>query len=210
MRILIGFEKSGILRDRLVRAGHDVLSLDLAEGEGEFVSHHLVEDFNVFARSKTAELFDSAILHPPCTRLTAAGRRWLDEPPRGKTFGAIWRELDEAAAMFAFCLSFLQKMSSGAIENPPMHHIAKQKIKNYRSYDQVVRPCLFGQKSMKPLCMWLHNLPFLKATDHIKPRYVNDPEWMHTSSVGDSINRSDERSESFSSVADQMVEQWYK
>src|ERR1700689_2249316 len=100
MRILIGCEFSGIVRNAFIARGHDAISCDLLPSENP--GPHIVGNVLDYLFN-----FDCAIFFPPCTRLTVAGARWF----RG-------RELEQAQA-----IAFVEKLWTCsipkiAIENP--------------------------------------------------------------------------------------------
>ena len=73
MRVLVGCEYSGIVRDAFARRGHDAWSCDILDSEapGNHIKGNLLDylDMN----------WDLAILHPPCTHLSVSGARWFAE-----------------------------------------------------------------------------------------------------------------------------------
>lgn len=90
------------------------------------------------------------IAHPPCTYLTAAGGRYVNEPGR--------EEKRILAAQFFY--SFYNfKDCPLAIENPRPLHCA-----GLPPYTQVVSPHQFGSMYSKRTCLWLHDLPELLPT----------------------------------------------
>lgn len=91
MKILIACEYSGIVRDAFRARGHDAISCDVLPTEAP--GPHYQGD----VRDMLADRWDMVIAHPPCTRLTNAGVRWLHERN-------LWGELDEAAAFFRLFL----------------------------------------------------------------------------------------------------------
>jgi hypothetical protein len=60
VRVLIGCERFGVLRDAFIRRGHDAWSCDLVAAPGQ----HIQDDvLNVMDRDP----WDVAIFHPDCT-----------------------------------------------------------------------------------------------------------------------------------------------
>jgi hypothetical protein len=103
MRVLVGCEFSGVVRDAFRRLGHYAVSCDLLPSE-TVPGIHLKMDVLL---ALDLEPWDLAIFHPPCTRLTVAGARWF----KG-------REQEQAEA-----IAFVEKLwNCGiprlAIENP--------------------------------------------------------------------------------------------
>ena len=63
MRVLVGCEFSGRVRDAFVRRGHDAMSCDLLPSES------LGKHFQGDIRELLNEEWDLLIAHPPCTFL---------------------------------------------------------------------------------------------------------------------------------------------
>ena len=133
MRVLIGCEFSGIVRDAFAARGHDVMSCDLLPTEVPG-SHYEGDVRNILTL-----LWDVAIFHPPCTRLTVAGARWF----KG-------REQEQAEA-----IAFVE-----ALWDAPIPHIAIEIITACcpRARDWASRRRLFSRgcsdmaKSKRPVC----------------------------------------------------------
>lgn len=135
--------------------------------------------------------WDLAILHPPCTRLTNSGVRWLNERN-------LWGELDDAAAFFHFCLNF--PADGVAVENPIPHKYALHRIG--RKYDQIIQPWQFGHGETKATCLWLRNLPPLFPTNVVSGRQAR----MHR--LPPSADRWKIRSQTYEGIAFAMAAQW--
>ena len=70
--------------------------------------------------------FDLMVAHPPCTRLTNSGVRWLHVPPPGKTIDEMLADLDKAAEFYRMLRD--APIAKKAIENPVMHRYARERI----------------------------------------------------------------------------------
>lgn len=196
MRVLVACEFSGVVRRAFADKGHDAWSCDLLPSEDRS-NKHIIGDARDFLNDGWDLL---AVFHPPCTRLCNSGVRWLSKPPKGKTIEQIWRELDEAAALFSdFWNAPIERK---CIENPVMHKHAKQRIKNYREFSQSVQPWQFGHGECKRTLLWLDNLPPLKPTNIVEGR----EQRVHK--MPPSENRWKERSRTFEGIALAMAEQW--
>ena len=195
-RILVACEFSGVVRRAFRDAGHDAWSCDLLPAE-DGSNQHIVGD----ARDLLNDGWDLLIVaHPPCTRLCNSGVRWLSKPPPGKTMEQIWRELDEAAALFsAFWNAPIDRV---CIENPVMHKHAKARIVNYRDFAQSVQPWQFGHGEVQRTCLWLRNLPPLTPTKIVDGR----AQRVHRMPPGP--DRWRERSRFFPGIAAAMAAQW--
>ena len=88
MKILIGCETSGVVRDAFLANGHDAWSCDLLPSD-KASNRHIQDDIrNVLAFEKWDML---VVGHPPCTRLCNSGVRWLHTPPPGRTKDEMMR-----------------------------------------------------------------------------------------------------------------------
>jgi hypothetical protein len=75
MKVLVACEESGIVTEAFRKRGHNAWSCDLLPTSGNHPEWHI--QGNV-----THELYkewDLIIAHPPCTRLSNSGVRWLHE-----------------------------------------------------------------------------------------------------------------------------------
>jgi hypothetical protein len=136
--------------------------------------------------------WDLMIAHPPCTYLCNSGVRWLgDDEER-------WDNMREGADFFKFLLD--RPVRHIAVENPIMHRYAVDIIG--RRQNQVVQPWMFGHGETKATCLWLKNLPPLKATDVVEGR---EPR-IHR--LPPSPERWRLRSITYQGIADAMALQW--
>lgn len=204
MRVLIGCECSGIVRRAFAARGHDVWSVDLKPAE-DGSNRHIIGDL----RDYLAEGWDLlAVMHPPCTRLTNSGVRWLSVPPPGRTLADLWAELDAGAEFFSACWN--APIPRRAIENPVMHKHAKARIVNFRPPAQSVQPWQFGHDPAGPdnvkkrTCLWLDGLPPLVPTGTLDGRTARAE--IHKASPGP--DRAARRSRFFPGLADAMADQW--
>ena len=131
------------------------------------------------------------IAHPPCTRLTNSGVRWLHERD-------LWNELDQS------CLFFSQLLNAPieriAIENPIPHKYALDRIG--KKYDPIIQPHWFGHGETKATCLWLKNLPKLEPTDPVSGRTAR----VHLASSGP--DRWKERSRTLPGIAEAFAAKW--
>ena len=204
MRILIACECSGIVRRAFAARGHDVWSCDLKPAEDRS-NRHIVGDVRDLLHDGWDLL---AVLHPPCTRLTNSGVRWLSVPPPGRTLPEMWAELDEGAALFSACWN--APIPRVAVENPVMHRHAKERIVNFQPHAQSVQPWQFGtdpggpDNVKKRTCLWLRGLPNLTPTGTLDGSTARDE--IHKASPGP--DRAERRSRFFPGLASAMADQW--
>jgi hypothetical protein len=196
LRVLVGCEFSGTVRDAFLARGHDAWSCDLLPDERGSNRH-----FQCDVREILRDGWDLlAVMHPPCTRLCNSGVRWLSEPPPGRTLGEMWAELDAAADLFSACWN--APIDRVAIENPVMHRHAKVRIRGYVKPAQTVQPWQFGHGETKRTCFWLRNLPPLRPTNVVDGRDAR----VHR--MPPSPDRWRERSRFFAGIAAAMADQW--
>ena len=74
MRVLIGCEFSGVVRDEFAKKGHDAWSCDILPTESEG-NHYQMDIFDLL--EETSGDWDLAIFHPSCTFLANSGCKWL-------------------------------------------------------------------------------------------------------------------------------------
>ena len=196
LRVLVGCEYSGRVREAFRARGHEVLSCDLEPAEDGSPHHYQGDIFDVLG-----EGWDLAIFHPPCTYLSVSGMHWT-------TRGLRDPKLTEDA------LEFVQRLMDApiptiAIENPVS--VISSRI---RKPDQIVNPFDFGEDASKKTCLWLKGLPLLKPTIYVPPRTVEGKKrWGNQcdsgqNKLGPSPTRWKERSRTFQGIADAFASQW--
>lgn len=202
MKILVACEFSGVVRSAFRSRGHDAWSCDLLPAEdGSYF--HIQGD----AIEAANDVWDLMIAHPPCTRLTNSGVRWLHKPPRGKTLAEMWAELERAA-------DFYKKLRDApiprkALENPIFHKYARELIKPGRR--QIVQPWQFGEPAFKATGFELINLPDLVPTNVLTVPEKGTEEHKRWSSVHrepPSPDRWKNRSRTFNGIAEALAAQF--
>jgi len=197
VKILIGCEHSGIVRDAFRLTGHKSWSCDLLFNNSKY---HIVDDvLSVMIRHE----WDMLIIHPPCTYLCSSGLHW-----NGRTPGR--KEKTEKALQFVHDIIRLSShIPKVCIENP-VGCIGTR----IRKADQYIQPYQFGHNASKRTGLWLKGLPNLKPTEEIPPRVVNGlPRWENQTDsgqnkLGPSADRWKLRSETYSGIALAMADQW--
>ena len=205
LRVLIGCETSGVVRRAFLDQGHDAWSCDLLPADDRSNRHMQCDVRDVFGMGWDL----LAVMHPPCTRLCNSGVRWLSKPPKGRSLADMWTDLDEGAALFSACWN--APIPRVAVENPVMHHHAKERIKNYQPAAQHVQPWWFGDAAFKSTGLYLRGLPPLEPTNRLTPPEKGSEEhkrWsaIHRASPGP--DRWKQRSKTFPGIAAAMAEQW--
>lgn len=205
IRVLIGCEQSGTVRDAFTALGFDAWSCDLLPD---------VNKSNRHMQCDIREVLDDgwdfmAVMHPPCTRLCNSGVRWLSKPPNGKTLDQMWQELDEGAALFSDCWN--ADIPRVAVENPVMHRHAKERIRNFQPAAQTVQPWWFGEPAFKGTGLYLRDLPCLVPTDKLTPPAQGTDEhkaWSAIHRAPPGPDRWKFRSKTFDGIAAAMADQW--
>lgn len=204
MNVLIACEYSGVVRDAFKARGHNAWSCDLlpTERPGQHFQCDVLQILLL-----TRGHWDLMIAHPPCTRLTNSGVRWLHTPPKGVTVAEMWAELERAAAFYKALRD--ADVPKKALENPIMHRHAKALIKV--GTRQVVQPWHFGEPEFKATGLELIGLPKLVPTNKLTPPKSGTPEhaqWSKVHRASPGPDRWKFRSTTREGVAAAMAAQW--
>lgn len=218
MRVLIGCEQFGHMREAFRRRGHDAWSCDL-EPTRDGSPYHLQCD----VLTVLDDGWDLAIFHPDCTFLTCSAEWAYNDPDfnrypgvgyhqkvkPGTLVGAARREAREEAIGFVFKLRD-SKIPLKAIENP-----VGILSRRWRKPNQTVQPNWFGDDASKATCWWLEGgLPELVPTQMVAPRMVGGrPRWGNQTDGGQnklppSADRAMLRAETLPGSADACAAQW--
>ena len=181
MRVLIGCEESGVVRRAFRAAGHDAWSCDLlpARDGGEHLQMDVME-------AVSNDWWELIVLHPPCTHIAVSGNRWYAGTEERRK-AVEWTEALWLRAR-ALCLRV-------ALENP-----VGLKLDGFKP--QWVQPWQFGHPETKKTGLWLRNLPPLMPTNIVEP--TEQRIWR----MAPGPNRQRDRSETYTGIAQAMVEQW--
>jgi hypothetical protein len=157
MKVLIGCEYSGRVRDAFIRRGHNAISCDLLQTEspGPHFKGDIYEMLN--------ERWDLIIMHPPCTALTVAGNHvYSSGKPRHseRLNAAFWTE-----QLWFKCLEVCEKV---CFENPV--GVLGKFTKLPRA--QYVQPYDFGENASKKTGLILHGLELIYKTIRFPGRRV--------------------------------------
>lgn len=205
MRVLIACEFSGIVRDAFRKRGHDAWSCDLLPCESK-PEYHFQHD--IFEVINNGWQWDLMIAHPPCTRLTNSGVRWLHTAPAGRTVDEMWQELRDATEFYKALRR--APIPRKAIENPIMHKHARALV-GFPDKRQIVQPWWFGEPEFKATGWELHGLPELVPTNKLTPPEKGTLEhkaWSRIHRASPGPERWKERSRTLQGPADAMAEQW--
>lgn len=195
LRVLVGCECSGRVRDAFIKLGHDAMSCDLVPSETPG-PHYLGDVLGILGDG-----WDIGIFHPPCTYLCSSGLHWNKRDPNRE-------KLTEESLRFVETLL-----------NAPIPHIALENpigciSTRIRKSDQLIQPYQFGDDASKSTCLWLKDLPLLQPTKVIPPRLVNGKSrWANQTDsgqnrLGPSPTRAADRSRTYQGIADAMAKQY--
>lgn len=207
LKVLVGCECSGIVRDSFRLLGHMAMSCDMKPTERP--GPHYEGNIKDVLTDNSVGMWDLMICHPPCTYITSLAARWMK------------RHKSEIAASLWFVRYLMDcKIPAWCIENPTgliSTHIRKP--------DQIVHPWQFGESINKRTCLWLKGLPRLRSTAIVSEgeKYVLHKKKLVAKANGgwveehyiekrsvwfEKAGNSTERSRTFVGIATAMAEQW--
>lgn len=181
MRVLIGCEFSGIVRDAFLAKGHDAYSCDLLPCERDSARHIQGNVLSILDNG-----WDLAVFHPPCTHLAVSGARWFHEK-RGEQ---------------AMALDFVRALLDAPIKRIALENPVSIISTRIRKPNQTIQPWQFGHGEVKATCLWLKNLPTLCPTNIVTGREAR----VHNMTPGP--DRWKERSRTLPGIAAAMADQW--
>lgn len=209
-RVLIGCERSGVLRRAFLALGFDAWSCDL-EAADDGSNRHIRGDLREHLNDGWDLL---AVMHPPCTILCNSGVRWLYiGGRRANGLNPVrWSELEQAAAFYR-TVRDEGRITRRVIENPFMHKYARDLTR--RGPTQFVQPWWFGDPHFKGIGLELINLPPLRETNRLTPPRPGTAEhkaWSgihrHTGWGRKGKERARNRSQTFPGFAAALADQY--
>lgn len=195
MKVLVACEYSGAVRDAFIAKGHEAMSCDLLPTDKPG-PHYQGDVLDIIG-----EGWDLMIAHPPCTYLCSSGLHWNKRIP-GRD-----EKTKEA-------LMFVNRLLNCDIEKIALENPVGRIGTAIRKADQAIHPWQFGHDASKKTCLWLKNLPLLKPTSIVEPRYIDGkPRWGNQTdsgqnNLGPSADRWKIRSETYRGIAEAMADQW--
>jgi site-specific DNA-cytosine methylase len=184
MKVLIGCEYSGTVRDAFIAMGHDAMSCDLLPTEKPG-PHYQGDIFDVIDYP-----WDLGIFHPPCTHTSVSGaRHFAEKKMDGRQQAAV--------ALFMRIVRASKHISKTVMEQP-----VSIMSSLYRKPDQVIQPWMFGHGETKATCLWLKGLDLLLPTEIVSGRENR----IHR--MPPSADRWKERSRTYQGIADAMAQQF--
>lgn len=179
------------MRDAFIAKGHNAMSCDLIDSERPG-PHYTGDVRDILHDSKT---WDMVIAFPPCTYLTVAANRWMDE--------YLWYRQERDAAIRFFLMFLRSGYERIAIENP----VGVLSTRVARP-SQVIHPWQYGHPERKRTCLWLVNLPKLQPTNIVKVDTTGGRRGDRVSDMPDRLSRRMDRSRTYEGVAKAMADQW--
>ena len=149
LKVLVGCEFSGVVRDTFRNSGHEAYSCDILPSDINS-KFHIQKD----VRTILNDNWDLGIFFPPCTHLCVSGARWFKD-----------KQTEQQNALDFISRILLCPIPKIALENPI--GVISTKI---RKPDQIIQPYEYGHGETKATCLWLKNLPKLKPTNIVKGR----------------------------------------
>ena len=193
MKVLVGCEFSGVVRDAFLERGHDAWSCDLLPCEAD-PSRHIQGD----VLSVISDGWDLAIFHPPCQYLSSSGMHWTTRGVRDK------KHTEDA-------LKFVELLLAAPIPRIALENPVGAISTRIRKWDQIIQPWFFGDDASKKTCLWLKNLPPLTDTNRLpgdsKTRRANQTP-SGQNKLGPSADRWKLRSATYPGIAAAMADQW--
>tara|TARA_R100001443_G_scaffold846_1_gene3337 strand:+ start:4023 stop:4619 length:597 start_codon:yes stop_codon:yes gene_type:complete len=148
LKVLVACEYSGRVRDAFIAQGHDAISCDLlpTDSPGPHYQGDVTDILN--------NGFDLMVAHPPCTHLAVSGSRHF------------WRKKKEQKE----ALDFVRLLMNAPIKRWCIENPVSVISSCIRPPDQIIQPWQYGHGECKSTCLWLKNLPKLKATNIVAGR----------------------------------------
>lgn len=181
MRVLVGCEFSGVVRNAFRRNGHDAWSCDLLDAEDNSAYHLQCDVMEILDDG-----WDLGIFHPPCTHLAASGARWFK-----------YKQAEQEAS-----LEFVQTLLNATISRIALENPVGVISTRIRKPDQIIQPWQYGHGETKATCLWLKNLPKLKPTNIVDGRIAR----VHR--LPPTPDRWKARSRTYPGIASAMAQQW--
>lgn len=195
MKVLIAYERSGVIREAFRALSIEAYSNDL-EPTDIPSPYHLQCDARDAIAHKDHQ-WDLIIMHPMCTALAVSGNSTY---AKGKEKHHLrLAAIKDTLEVFELAKKHCNRV---AMENP----VGVLPIKP----TQYIQPWQFGHPESKKTGLWLHNLPELKETENVYALFQalpkNKQQRLHY--LPPSKDRAKLRSQTFDGVAAAVALQW--
>lgn len=225
MRVLVGCERSGIVRDAFRRYGHDAWSVDLEACEGDARWHFKADLFDVIGAHPVNRAYglaqrdgwDILIVHPECRYLSVSGLHWNRRRPERAL------ETDKALAFIERVGELRNHVKGFCLEQPDTCIATRLPELDRQFTKQRIQPFEFGDDASKATVLRLYGLPKL-LLDPAARRSGRMVEWPRGSGkmverwsnqcdsgqniLGPSARRAMDRARTYPGVAEAMARQW--
>lgn len=195
MRVLVGCEFSGAVRNAFAVMDHEVWSCDILKSSDDSPNHLMMDVFDAIALCGP---WDLAVFHPPCTYLCSSGMHWT-------TRGLRDPKLTDDS------IEFVRRLLDAPIDKIAIENPIGCISTRIRKPDQIIQPWQFGHPESKATCLWLKNLkPLIPTSILEKPasgRWQNQTP-SGQNKLGPSETRWAERSVTYAGIAKAMACQW--
>lgn len=188
MRVLIGCEESGVVRDAFRKAGHDAWSCDFLPSR-KSNNYHIQCDVVDAIQDRP---WDLIILHPDCTAMAVSGNRWY-----GTNMPYNQKRIDSIAWTVDLWELAKKHCSRVVLENP-----VSVIFSHLNAPVCYVQPWEHGHGETKRTGFALYNVPRIEPTDPVEGR--EQRVWK----MGPGPNRKRDRSKTFPGIAQAMVKYW--
>ena len=217
MRVLIGCESSGTVRNAFRALGHDAWSCDVLPAD-DLSEFHLTGDLLTFL----GDGWDIMIAHPPCTYLTVSAAWAFGPGPYHQQVkpGTLVGEARRAAREDA--LAFVRALMNAPIARVALENPVGAISSRIRPADQYIQPFQFGDDASKRTGLWLKGLRPLRidpsarvagrvvgtdARGHPVERWANQTDGGQNR-LPPGADRWKARSKTYSGIARAMAAQW--
>lgn len=202
MRVLVGCEESGTVRDAFREQGHDARSCDLMQSRGEtrFRMFHWQMDIVQLLRGMPDEFFDLIILFPDCTKMATSGNATYANT--AERFQAVKWTID-------LWILARKKAKAVALENP--QSVIWPAIRPLTHHTQFVHPWWFSTPEKKATGLALWNLPRLRMTSPLgraERAAIPSQDFQRVQSMAKGPYRARDRAVTDLNMAKAMSRQW--
>tara|TARA_R110002167_G_scaffold294935_3_gene499537 strand:+ start:3384 stop:4475 length:1092 start_codon:yes stop_codon:yes gene_type:complete len=166
-RVLVACEESGIVRDELIRLGHDAVSCDILDTRNPYGAH-IKGDVRPYLKGD----WDAVAGFAPCTYIASSAAYAFKDPDYDRYPGVGYhqklkpdtlRGADRRAAR-ADAIAFVKEIEDSCdrtINENPKGYLSSM----WRKPDQIIQPYWFGDAESKETCLWLKGIGKLVPTD---------------------------------------------
>lgn len=197
MKVLVGCEYSGIVRDAFLEAGHDAWSNDIIDTESNPDRHLKMDIMDALMWS----WWDLAIIHIPCTAMAVCGNgTYAKTEARFEALEWSCQVWDKAK----------WRAKRVAMENPAS--VLFPALRDKGAKIQYIQPWQHGHMEQKKTGLALHELPELQETENVYDGMMklSKKERERVWYMSPGPDRGKERARFFPGIAKAFAMQWGK